>query len=86
MSDDNVMKFGVFDGGKDDKEQFPSNPYSIEDIDGNVYSAEGYLIFTSQHVCIMENNDAGPVTSIMIPLHRLKIVELADYIDEDTIH
>ena len=86
MSDDNVMQFGVFDGGKNDKDVFPSHPYSIEDIEGNIYSAEGYLIFTSQHVCVMENVEDGAIPAIMIPLHRLKVVELVEYIDEDQIN
>lgn len=85
MSDDNIIQFGSFDGGKSDKDMFPSNPYIIEDIDGNVYGAEGYLIFTSQHVCIMESTEDGAIPSVMIPLIRLKVVELTED-DEITIH
>ena len=86
MNDDNIVPFGSFEGGKSDKDMFPSNPYIIEDIDGNVYGAEGYLIFTSQHVCIMENVGEGAIPSVMIPLSRLKVVELAEDDDGITIH
>ncbi len=80
MNDDNIVKFGSVQGGKSD-EKFPSYPYVIEDIGENEYYAEGYLIFTSHHVCVMEDSDNGPVTAIMVPLDRVKVVGLDK--DED---
>lgn len=85
MSDDNIIKFGSLPGGKSestDKDKFPSHPYVLIDIDDEEHFAEGYLIFTSHHVCIMEEGDNGPVTALMIPLDRVKLVSLVDD-DED---
>lgn len=78
MSDDNIIRFGSVQGGKTDDEKFPNHQYEIIDIDDNEFYAEGYLIFTSHHVCVMEDSDNGPVAALMIPLHRVKVVEIAD--------
>lgn len=85
MNDDNIVQFGSVKGGKGDDEKFPTHPYYIEDIDGNEYYAEGYLIFTSHHVCIMGEGDNGPVTVLMVPLSRVKLTEIVGPDeDEDT--
>lgn len=81
MSDDNIIKFGSIPGGKQEvpaTDKFPNHPYVIEDIDGQEHFAEGYLIFTSHHVCIMEEGDNGPVTALMIPLFRVKLVSILE--------
>lgn len=86
MSDDNIIKFGSLPGGKSestDKDKFPSHPYVIEDVDGDDHFATGYLIFTSHHVCIMEEGDNGPVTALMVPLDRVKLVYLVPEDAED---
>ena len=80
--DDNIVQFGQVKSGKSD-EKFPSHPYAIIDIDGDEHYAEGYLIFTSHHVCVMEDSDNGPVTAIMVPLERTKLVSLLAEDDED---
>ena len=79
--DDNIVQFGQVKGGKSD-EKFPSYPYSILDIDDQDYYTEGYLIFTSHHVCVMTEGDNGPVTALMVPLHRVKLVEIVDADEE----
>lgn len=86
-NEDNVVKFGSIQGGKakDDKE-FPSNPYVILDVDDEEHYYDGYMIFTTHHVCIMQEGDDGtPVTAFMIPMHRVKDVSLAVE-DEVTIN
>lgn len=86
MSDDNIVSFGSIQGGRQE-EEFPSNPYVITDIDDNSIFGTGYLIFTNAHVCIMEERGNGPVASVMVPLHRVKVVELNDdEIVDDTIN
>ena len=82
MNDDNIVKFGSVQGGKQE-DKFPSHPYAIIDIDGDEHYAEGYLIFTSHHVCVMEEGDNGPVTALLVPLERTKLVSLLAEDDED---
>lgn len=78
MSDDNIISFGTIKGDKADKE-FPSRTYVIVDVDDIEYEYEGYLIFTTHHVCIMEEDgDNNPITGFMMPMHRVKLVSLAD--------
>jgi hypothetical protein len=86
--DNNIIQFGSIQGGKEtkDEDDFPANPYVLEDIDGNEWGASGYLIFTTHHVCIMENTPKGPVPGVMLPLSRLKVAELATEDEEVTIH
>lgn len=74
--DDNIIKFGDIQGGKQaNEDEFPKNYYVIIDIDDQEYYAEGYLLFTSQHVCIMKTTNKGPVAALMLPLHRVKVSE-----------
>ncbi len=78
-NDDNVIPFGSIPGGKEDEEEFPSYPYIVIDVDDNEYDYEGYLIFTSHHVCIMEDGGSrGPVAGLMLPLNRVKVVVMAE--------
>lgn len=88
MTDDNIFRFGTVQGGKqeaEDKDEFPAYPYVITDIDDEEYLYEGYLIFTSHHVCVMEDSPKGPVTGFMIPMIRVKNVALLDE-DEETVN
>lgn len=82
--DNNIIKFGSIEGGKSGDKEFPANPYVIVDIDDIEYDCEGYLIFTTHHVCIMEEGDEnGPVTALMIPMSRVKRVFIDDSETED---
>lgn len=84
MNDDNnIIQFGSISGGKTKGGAFPTNPYVIYDIDDKDYYAEGYLIFTSHHVCIMEEHDDGPVAGLMVPLSRVRLVTIVDDDYED---
>jgi len=80
MNDDNnIVPFGQIQGGKsqvEDPDAFPANPYYFQDVEGNEFFAEGYLIFTSHHVAVMENTDNGPVVGLLLPLSRVKVCEL----------
>lgn len=62
----------------------PTNTYAIEDVDGNEYLYEGFLIFTVQHVAVMRNEGDGAIPVFVMPLHRLKIAEIVEDGDEDT--
>lgn len=88
MSDDdnNIYRFGAIDGGKTEEKEFPAHPYVIFDIEGDEHFYEGYLIFTTHHVCIMEEGPDGPVTGFMIPMNRVKHVELLETVDPDQIN
>lgn len=89
MNDDNnVYRFGAIQGGKPEatESEFPSYPYSIRDVEDEEHYAEGYLIFTSHHVCIMEDTPKGPVTAFMIPIHRVKDVALVIDEEDETAH
>lgn len=88
MSDDNIIQFGSIQGDKKADKEFPSNPYLIVDIDDNEFYYDGYLIFTTHHVCIMEegDDDNGPVTGFMIPMHRVKLVSLDPDTETETEH
>jgi len=59
------------------------NEYVIEDIDGNTYWGEGYLIFTSHHVAIMRGDDEGTVPVMVVPLARVKVASMIDEYDSD---
>lgn len=87
MSDDNnIIRFGSIDGGRQEEKEFPANPYVVRDVDDVEHYYEGYLIFTTHHVCIMEDGDNGPVTGFMIPMSRVKDVQLVEAIDESQIN
>lgn len=80
--ENNVFQFGTIQGGKANEpkeKEFPTNPYVIVDIDDHEWEFDGYLIFTSQHIAIMEEGDEnGPVTAFMMPIGRLKFVSLIE--------
>lgn len=78
MSDDNIIKFGSVQGGKTDEDAIPFNQYVIVDINGDEYYHEGFLLFTSQHVAIMQDRDGSTVPVFMMPLTYLKVCEIVD--------
>lgn len=82
---DNITQFGVVNGGKTEEteDSIPTLPYILEDIDGNQFPAEGFLIFTSQHVAIMRDTGKGAVPVMVVPLNRLKVAELFEDDEED---
>ena len=58
--------------------------YAILDIDDQEWQATGFLIFTSQHVCVMSEDENGAAMPVfLIPLNRVKVVELMEFIDDD---
>lgn len=81
--DDNVLSF--VKGGKPEADAgLPDNRYIIEDIEGEEYAVEGFLIFTSQHVAVMRDEGTGAIPVLVLPLNRLKVAELYDE-DEDDV-
>lgn len=77
MNDDNIIPFGQVQGGKDDDDSVPVNNYEIKDIDGEIHAAEGFLIFTPQHVAIMRPLDEGALPLVILPLSFVKYARLA---------
>lgn len=81
--------FRILDGGKErsvtaitpDEDVIPQNPYVITDIDNDEYVAEGFLLFTSQHMAVMRDNGKGALPVLVIPLGRVKSAELVE--DDD---
>lgn len=60
----------------------PQNAYSIIDIDGNEHFAEGFLVFTSQHIAIMRDTGGGNGLPVLVmPLDQVRIAELLE--DDD---
>lgn len=81
MTDDtNVFK--VVTGGKDANDKIKSNEYLVIDVDDREYPAYGFLIFTSQHVAVMQDDGDGAIPALVIPLSRLKSAELIEDDDE----
>lgn len=80
MDDDNIVKFGQIQGGKteDLEPEVPSNQYVIIDVDREEYYHEGFLLFTSQHVAIMQERKGNTVPVFMMPLNMLRVVEIVD--------
>lgn len=82
--------FRVFDGGKEvpvandvptgltpsTEPEIPQNAYVIVDFDDNQHFANGFLLFTSQHVAVMEEREGGPVPSLVLPLSNVKFAQL----------
>lgn len=77
MDDDNVLQFGVTEGGKKE-DAFPKNSYCVTDIDGIEWYAEGFLVFTPHHVAIMASTDKGAIPSLVLPIGRVKAAEMFD--------
>lgn len=88
MGDDNVFQFGALDGGKDAKKEIPQDDYIVKDVWGQTYFAHGFMIFTSEHVAIMKETDAGAIPVLLMPLTQVNIIfiddeELVAEVEED---
>lgn len=81
MSDDNILPFGQVKGGKADEDDIPVNDYVVCDINGREFYHSGFLLFTSQHVAIMQDRGGHTVPAFMIPLSMVAFTEVMD--DED---
>lgn len=80
MSNDNV--FTLHQGEK--KSELPSYPYVVEDIDGLVFSEEGFLVFTSQHVAVMrDTGETGAIPVLVVPLNRVRYAAIDEEVDEE---
>lgn len=85
VTDNNVTKlFSVVSDNTQEADK-PSQSYYIQDIDGEEFVRDGFCVFTSQHVAIMRDQQDGSATPILvIPLARVKIVDLIEDDGEDT--
>lgn len=79
---DNVFNLVPGTKGEDDS-KLPVNRYYITNIDGQEYPAEGFLIFTSQHVAVMRDFGDGAIPVLVMPLSQLKVTELVEDDNED---
>lgn len=84
MDNDNVVPFGSRSrpATLETGDGFPENNYVVEDIDDVEYFGTGFLIFTPHHCAIMKDFGKGAVPVLVVPLHRVKVAEIAS--DEDT--
>lgn len=82
MSDDNI--FSLHQGGKpaNDEERLPQNDYCITDLDHDEYFGTGFVIFTTHHVAIMKDDGKGAIPLVVIPLGRVRAVEIVN--DDET--
>lgn len=71
----------VFQGGKatpSDEKELPTNDYEITTKNGNIYYATGFMIFTSQHVAVMQDNGNGAIPVFVTSLDNLDVAELLE--------
>ena len=88
MNDDEkpTKIFQVLEGGKGyspakEVDTIPQHVYLVTDVRGDERYAEGFLIFTSQHVAIMQDRGQGAIPVLLLPLDQVQTVELVE--DED---
>lgn len=93
--DKNVFK--MISGGKDitpkvaaeptvaPEETIPMNPYEIITINDERLYAEGFLLFTSQHIAVMRDNGSGALPVLVVPLNMVKYAELCEVDDESEL-
>lgn len=85
--DNNIVKFGHIQGGKTtiiDDDRVPTSPYIIVDIKGREFFHEGFLLFTSQHVAVMQEQTPGnPIPVFLMPLVNLDFAEIME--DDDDL-
>jgi hypothetical protein len=83
-TNDNKNVFQILAGGKTEDVTLavepgtPVNEYVIIDKDGQEHFAEGFLIFTSQHVAIMRDAPDGALPVLVMPLSDVKRAELVE--------
>lgn len=76
--------FRLVTGGKPEEgpqpgvASIPQNTYAIIDREGNDYYAEGFALFTSQHIAIMRDTGGGAIPILIMPLDQVRIVELVE--------
>jgi hypothetical protein len=82
LNNDNIF---TIQGGKKDEDDdtLPLNEYTIIDIDGDHWPAEGFLVFTSQHVAVMRDTGKGAIPAMCIPLDRVKVAGLTSELFDD---
>ena len=80
MSKDETPKdknvFRIMDGGvkngpmpsEQTEDTIPQNPYVVVDVNGKEHYAEGFLLFTAQHVAVMRDTGEGALPILVIPL------------------
>jgi len=81
--DDNVFQLGQIKGGKPEADQLPNNEYLIVDKNQDEHYHKGFLLFTSQHVAIMQDRNDHTIPVFMMPLAELAFLEVVD--DEEII-
>lgn len=81
----NLIQGGAQSGPAEVTQTIPQNEYTIVDREGNQYYAEGFALFTSQHIAIMRDTGAGALPILIMPLDRVHVVELIDDIDEEVL-
>jgi len=78
MRDDNNI-FRLINSNERASEETPLiNTYEITDIDDVIHVADGFLLFTSQHVAVMQETPRGALPIFVIPLTRVKFVEMVE--------
>lgn len=82
--------FRVITGGKSEyvaeqatptqpaQSDIPQNVYVIVDINGDEHFAEGFLLFTSQHIAIMRDTGSGALPILVMPLDKVFSAELLE--------
>lgn len=88
MNDDdennNIVKFGTVQGGKaqTEDESIPVNEYVIvtrtDDGGTEEHYAEGFLLFTSQHIAVMRDTGAGALPVLVVPLTQVLLAQLVE--------
>lgn len=82
--DDNVFRFGSIQGGKTedtDADALPINEYVIVTHNGEEHFAEGFLLFTSQHIAVMRETPEGALPVLVVPLVQVVFAQLVE--DDD---
>jgi len=87
MDNDNNV-FSMIAGGKPEKTEdedngLPTNSYVIEDIVGNEHYADGFLVFTSQHIAVMQDRGKGAIPVLVLPLDQVRVAEIVNDEVED---
>jgi len=77
MDDTNIVNLSQIKGGKNEKD-LPHNPYVITDTSGFEHYHSGFLLFTSQHIAIMQDRGDHTLPVFMMPLSELSYVELVE--------
>lgn len=78
---------GVTEEPSQKEETLPVNAYVIYTSDTHnepvELFAEGFLVFTSQHVAVMREQTNGAIPVLVVPLDRVLYTELVEDIDDE---